>query len=244
MDLKLINFTTIYGFCLGMFILSLFVLGRYSLTAVLYQGMSKLKKDWMVSDRPYKKNQIMWEILWSSLTSLIFGFLGALIGLFLQLGWTKIYFNWDEHSVIYNGISFIFALFFHDTYYYWLHRLMHVEPYYSLVHKTHHFSIRTTSWTSFSFHPFEAILQTLALFILWLTIPMHWILILIHLVFMTITSVINHGNWEWYPLWFQKFSLTKIWIGATHHSKHHHLYKGNYGLYFTLWDKWMKTELK
>ncbi|MGZ5247104.1 MAG: hypothetical protein ACXWV5_08645, partial [Flavitalea sp.] len=31
-------------------------------------------------------------------------------------------------------------------------------------------------------------------------------------------------------------------IGATHHSLHHKQFKFNYGLYFTFWDKWKKTE--
>jgi sterol desaturase/sphingolipid hydroxylase (fatty acid hydroxylase superfamily) len=25
---------------------------------------------------------------------------------------------------------------------------------------------------------------------------------------------------------------------------HHEQFNGNYGLYFTFWDKWMKTEIK
>jgi Delta7-sterol 5-desaturase len=31
-------------------------------------------------------------------------------------------------------------------------------------------------------------------------------------------------------------------IGATHHSLHHKQFKYNYGLYFTFWDKWKRTE--
>lgn len=32
------------------------------------------------------------------------------------------------------------------------------------------------------------------------------------------------------------------WVHKTHHNMHHEKFNGNYGLYFTFWDKWMKTE--
>ena len=36
--------------------------------------------------------------------------------------------------------------------------------------------------------------------------------------------------------------LHKYLIGATHHDIHHRNSKKNFGLYFTFWDRWMKTE--
>ena len=54
----------------------------------------------------------------------------------------------------------------HETYYYWLHRWMHLPHIYKYVHKAHHESLTTTAWTSFSFHPIESFLQGLPLFIL------------------------------------------------------------------------------
>jgi sterol desaturase/sphingolipid hydroxylase (fatty acid hydroxylase superfamily) len=59
---------------------------------------------------------------------------------------------------------------------------------------------------------------------------------------MSITSVINHLNIEIYPEGFRKNFFLKWWIGATHHSMHHKQFKYNFGLYFTFWDKWKKTE--
>jgi Delta7-sterol 5-desaturase len=45
-----------------------------------------------------------------------------------------------------------------------------------------------------------------------------------------------------YPKKFHKHILGRWLIGATHHSLHHKQFRYNYGLYFTFWDKWKRTE--
>jgi sterol desaturase/sphingolipid hydroxylase (fatty acid hydroxylase superfamily) len=59
---------------------------------------------------------------------------------------------------------------------------------------------------------------------------------------MTFSSVINHLDIEIYPKNFHKHFFGRWLIGATHHSLHHKQFKYNYGLYFTFWDKWKRTE--
>ena len=59
---------------------------------------------------------------------------------------------------------------------------------------------------------------------------------------MTVSATINHLDIEIYPSNFEKHWLGAWIVGATHHSLHHSKFVENYGLYFTFWDKWMKTE--
>ena len=59
---------------------------------------------------------------------------------------------------------------------------------------------------------------------------------------MSISRVINHLDIEIYPKNFHRHFFGRWLIGATHHSLHHRQFKFNYGLYFTFWDKWKKTE--
>lgn len=92
-------------------------------------------------------------------------------------------------------------------------------------------------WTSFSFDWLETIFQILALYIIAFTIPLHLYSMAFILLFMSVSATINHLNYEVYP----KF-LMKYFIGATHHAYHHKEFKKNYGLYFTFWDKIMRTE--
>jgi sterol desaturase/sphingolipid hydroxylase (fatty acid hydroxylase superfamily) len=40
-----------------------------------------------------------------------------------------------------------------------------------------------------------------------------------------------------------RIPFLKYKTASTHHNLHHEKFKGNYGLYFTFWDKWMKTEI-
>jgi sterol desaturase/sphingolipid hydroxylase (fatty acid hydroxylase superfamily) len=61
---------------------------------------------------------------------------------------------------------------------------------------------------------------------------------------MTLSATVNHAGVEIYPSgkfgkWFKKWV-----IGATHHDAHHKKFNFNYGLYFTFWDRLMKTELE
>ncbi len=87
-------------------------------------------------------------------------------------------------------------------------------------------------------------LQALIIPVIVLFLPMRYWTIVAPLTFMTVTSVINHSNVEIYPKGFHMHWLSKWFIGATRHSPHHTQYKTSYGLYFTCWDKWMKTKSK
>jgi sterol desaturase/sphingolipid hydroxylase (fatty acid hydroxylase superfamily) len=58
---------------------------------------------------------------------------------------------------------------------------------------------------------------------------------------MTFSSVINHLDIEIYPK--NSYAIWSKWvIGATHHSLHHKYFKYNFGLYFTFWDRIIRTE--
>lgn len=190
------------------------------------------------------KKQYQREVMWSTLTSLFFALAGAGMVVLWQKGYTAIYEDINQYGWWWLPISFLIAALIHETYYYWLHRWMHRPKVYRLIHKVHHDSHITSPWTSFSFHPGEGVLQSVIIPLVILFLPMHYWTIVTLLTFMTLTSAINHSNVEIYPKGFHKHWLGKWMIGATHHSLHHTEYRFNFGLYFTFWDKWMKTESK
>lgn len=186
--------------------------------------------------------QAKMEIGRSALTSFIFALSGMGLILLWQGGYTKIYLSWSDYSWWYHPLSILTALFLHETYYYWLHRWMHRPKVYRLIHKWHHDSIETSSLTAFSFHPIESVLQALVipLFILWL--PLHIYSLFFLLLVMTISGTINHASVEIFPKGFAQNRFGKWMVGATHHDLHHKQFRFNFGLYFTFWDHWMKTE--
>jgi len=186
-------------------------------------------------------NQHWKEIMWSGITSIIFALSGVGLVWLWQNGYTQIYVD-GEYSIWVSLGSFLIALLLHETYYYWLHRWMHRPKIYRWIHKTHHDSIVTSPWTSFSFHPMESILQAIVVPLIVLFLPMHIGVVLLMLTIMTLSATINHLDIEIYPKHFERHWLGKWLVGATHHSLHHSKFIENYGLYFTFWDKWMNTE--
>ena len=181
---------------------------------------------------------------WSTLSALIFAAFACCTLWLWQAGCTKIYTGTEQYGNWWLPVSLLLAMLFQETYYYWLHRLMHHPSIYSIVHKVHHDSYTTSPFTAFSFHPLECLLQAFALPLLLLVLPLHPITLLVLLSVMTLTSVINHLNIELYPGRFHAHPLGKWLIGATHHAAHHALYQYNFGLYFTFWDRLFKTESK
>jgi Delta7-sterol 5-desaturase len=245
--MELPDLTNPFWFLVATIVVFAVVIGRYFLIAglfyfVFYKWKGEKWKKRKINSRDYKERQFRKEVSWSMITAFIFAVTGALMALLWQKGYTKIYDNASDYPLWWLAVSLMIALLTHETYYYWLHRWMHHPKIFSIVHKVHHDSNITSPWTAFSFHPLEGILQALFLPALLLVMPMHLYVLIVHLTIMTFSSVINHLDIEVYPKGFHKNFLGRWLIGATHHSLHHKQFKYNYGLYFTFWDKWKKTE--
>lgn len=225
------------------------ILLRYFLAAgFFYYYYFILKKDKFsnkkLSRRGIRKNQFKNEIIWSVYSSAIFALVGAVTYWLWQNDYTQIYLETEKYRYWYLPLSLLTVLLLHETYYYWIHRWMHHPKIFKYVHKVHHDSLTPTPWTAFSFHPWESLLEAIILPLILLVVPLNVFVLGFYLLLMTISSVINHLDIEVYPPVFLKSKIGKLFIGATHHHYHHSEFKTNYGLYFTFWDKWMRTESK
>lgn len=226
----------------------LIIVFRYFLVAGIFFLIFNYKnpKRWFPRkinpNRVYQVKQYYKEIFWSVVTSLIFALAGSLTMLAWHLGHTRIYTSLSWGDLIYAPLSLALVMFIHETYYYWVHRWMHLPRIFKLLHKVHHESLVTSAWTAFSFHPLEGLLQAIILPLILMVVPMHPLTILVLLIIMTVSSVINHLDVELYPKGAESHWLGKWLVGATHHSLHHQKFHQNYGLYFTFWDRWLKTE--
>jgi sterol desaturase/sphingolipid hydroxylase (fatty acid hydroxylase superfamily) len=205
------------------------------------------KKKWArplkkISAPPLREGQIKQEIQWSLMTSIVFGVIGGAFFWAATHGFTAIYFNLNERGLLYYFFSLGCLLFFHDAYFYWVHRWMHQPGLYRLLHKVHHDSRTPTPFASFSFHPLESILEAVIVPLLAFIIPVHWSAFILFLMTMTISGVVNHLGYEIFPRSGATHFLTKWLVTPTHHELHHLRIRGNYGLYFTWWDRWFHTE--
>jgi sterol desaturase/sphingolipid hydroxylase (fatty acid hydroxylase superfamily) len=245
--MELPDFTHPLWFLVAIAVVFAVVMGRYLLIAGLFYGTFYLwfPHKWQqrkINEKAYKQGQLKKEIKWSFFTAFLFAVAGSILLVLWQKGFTKVYLDIKEYPLWWLPASLAIALLLHETYYYWLHRWMHQPQIFRHVHKVHHDSNITSPWTAFSFHPLEGLLQAIFLPALLMLLPMHLYIIIIQLTIMTFSSVINHLDIEIYPRNFYKHFLGKWLIGASHHSLHHKQFKYNYGLYFTFWDKWKKTE--
>ena len=236
-----------YYFTMAFLLFFIIITGRYLLVAGLFYGVFYIwfPQRWhkkKLTDKSYKAGQLKREIGWSSVTAMIFSLAGVVTLLLWQNGATKVYTDIAAHGWWYLPVSLLLSMMLQETYYYWSHRLMHYPPVFRVVHKVHHDSNTTSPFTAFSFHPLEGLLQAIVLPLTLMILPMHPYVILLLLTLMTFSSVINHLNIEIFPPNFNKHVVGRWIIGATHHSMHHKQFRYNFGLYFTVWDKLVRTE--
>lgn len=181
------------------------------------------------------------EIKHSILTLFIFaGYAYIILNTKLR-GFTKIYDDIHQFSALYFILSILIALFIHDTYFYFMHRIMHHPKIFKHVHLVHHKSTNPNPFSSYSFHPIEAIIEGAVIIVIAITIPIHKLALGIFLLVMILYNIYGHLGYEIIPNWIRKSKIGKWLNTATNHNLHHKLGKDNYGLYFKFWDEIFKT---
>ena len=189
-----------------------------------------------------KTSKLWFELKYSISTVLIFAIIGTGVHLLSQKGYFLLYRDINQYSSLYLVISLILLVLFHDTYFYWTHRWMHHQKIFKYVHLVHHKSTNPSPWAAYSFHPIEAVVQALVFPIAISFIPAHTSIIFTFLIYMILRNVLGHLGFELFPKKFIRLKWLNWNTTTTHHNMHHELFNTNYGLYFTWWDKWCKTE--
>lgn len=154
---------------------------------------------------------------------------------------TTFYKDVNQYGWLYFFLALPLMFILHDAYFYWTHRLMHHKKLFRIFHLVHHKSTNPSPWAAYSFHPLEAVVEA-GIFPLFLfTIPIHFLHLFLFFFFMIVYNVYGHLGYELYPNGFNRTWIGK-WINtSTSHNQHHQFFKGNYGLYFTFWDRLMGT---
>jgi len=202
------------------------------------------RKKWnhlKIWQKPLRKVQLKHEVKWSMVTSIILGFIYLLIAYFTHLGFTKIYLPVSEKGIGYLLLSTAILIVWHDTWFYWIHRFMHLKVVLKKVHFTHHKSLDPSPLAAFAFHPLETILESGFMIIAVFLLPLHPAAILFVNLFQISMNVIGHSGHEFFPEWFVRHPIYKWFNSSTHHHMHHRHFSCNYGLYFNFWDRLLKT---
>ena len=192
----------------------------------------------------FRKHFFRHDILFSFGSILMAGMLTAILTLLDQMGLMKLYWDFKAHSTVWGYLQPVVLIFFTDAYFYWTHRWMHHPKIYRWVHKTHHKSTDPSPLTIFAFHPLENLVEFLPFVLLPMLIPIYWPILFLWQTLDLLNNVLGHLGYEIYPKNWVHLPFFKYKTASTHHNMHHEQFTGNYGLYFTFWDKWMKTEIK
>jgi Delta7-sterol 5-desaturase len=134
------------------------------------------------------------------------------------------------------ALQFAGYFFLFDTWFYWLHRWMHKEPYYSLVHKLHHRSTSPNLLTTLSVNPLESLVNGgfAPIFMMLFTVDETT-----RALISTTTIVMGlyvHTGYEFLPRWWNRSWATKWFITTTFHDQHHQYFNWNFGGFTTIWD--------
>jgi lathosterol oxidase len=189
---------------------------------------------------PDNKN-VLHEIKYSFFTVIIFGLVLIPVMWASKHRYTLIYYPIDKYGYPYYIFSIILMIFVHDAYFYWTHRMLHWKPLFKHVHITHHHSHNPTPFSAYCFHPVEALVEIGIIPLLVFTIPYHVSAIWIFSGYTLILNVAGHMGFEFFPKGFARNKWFKWHNTATHHNMHHRLINCNYGIYFNIWDRVMKT---
>lgn len=195
-----------------------------------------------ILDGTRQPGQVRREFTYSLATVIIFAANGLLVWLLAKAGTVDIYSEVAERGWVWWWASLVLIIVAHDAWFYWTHRALHHRRWFRAVHGRHHASLHPTPWAAYAFHPVEALVQAVFLPLFLLVVPMHEGAIAVFLVHMILRNTIGHCAHELLPWrWTPRGWLS--WITpVSHHHFHHARNRGNFGLYFTWWDRWCGTE--
>jgi sterol desaturase/sphingolipid hydroxylase (fatty acid hydroxylase superfamily) len=195
-----------------------------------------------ILDARPRPGQMHHELAYSLSTVAIFASNGALLWLLAANGKLRIYDDVARYGWAWWWASLALLVVAHDTWFYWTHRLLHHKRWFAAVHGRHHVSAQPTPWAAYSFHPVEALVQALFLPLFVALVPTHAAVIAVFLVHMIVRNAIGHCSHEVFPWAWTRHGALRWITPVTHHHFHHARNRGNYGLYFTWWDRWCGTE--
>jgi len=212
------------------------LLTAYFATGWLFFSNDPARADKIQQGRALPADKVRRDILQSvrSLLSIALMFsIGHVLYTRFHIGFAA----WPTHiwSVV---LSLLLSMLAYDTWFYWMHRLLHSRRFYRPIHRWHHLSLPSVAWSNNS----DTLLDNLFLQSYWmaahLIVPIAPAVLLVHKLYDHISGIIGHSGVEhggaicWPP---------SPMNSVTHHDQHHRFFNCNYAPHFTIWDRLMGT---
>ena len=220
----------------------LIIFGRYVILAAVAYGVFYVwkRRAWFFRKIQQKfplRSDYAREVGYSAVSSAIFAAMAWLcLGTSLR-PYTQFYSDIEQYGWWWLALSIPLTLLIHDAYFYWIHRLMHLPGLYRRIHLVHHKSVNPSPWAAYAFHPAESLLEAGIIPVLLFLIPLHPVSFWAFVTLMLVFNVYGHLGYELFSRKTYEHPLGR-WINSSvHHNMHHEKFHGNYGLYFTIWDR-------
>lgn len=184
--------------------------------------------------RPLGDGQLQRELLLSASSIGIFG-VGVIFpwGL-LQLGWAKLATNPSGLQIT---VEIFALLVWNEIHFYFNHWLLHTR-WLRRFHLLHHRSVVTTPWSTYAFHPVEALMLGNVILLPMLAHDFSVYALVSLPLFSLLFNSIGHSNYDWSPA-----RQTVFHNASRRHHLHHACFNGNYGFMFPFMDRLFKTGL-
>lgn len=142
------------------------------------------------------------------------------------------------------GLAATFAalLVVADAWFYAAHRLLHSPRLYKAIHVVHHKSVDVNPFSSYSFHPVEAVVLSIWIVPFVMLVPVYVPLLGVVQGIGLANNVMSHLGYEFFPRWYVRILPFRWMTTSTYHNLHHSTLHGNYGLMFRWWDRLFRTE--
>jgi sterol desaturase/sphingolipid hydroxylase (fatty acid hydroxylase superfamily) len=212
------------------------LLGAYLASCLIVMALNRVQGARKIQTRREPREQIRRDLLQSLKSlALIATMFGAGYWAYDRMGWG---FRAAPTSVLSVLVSLVVSMVLFDTWFYWLHRLLHSRWLFRAVHLWHHRTTTPEVWSNNS----DLLIDTLFLQSYWLCahflIPIAPLVLALHKLYDQFTGVMGHSGYEhagriaWPP--------SPI-LSVTHHDQHHRYSSCNYATHFSLWDRLLGT---
>lgn len=185
--------------------------------------------------RPLPRGQLRRELRASASSILIFGCGLVVPWWLLRAGWAQL----AADPPAWRVLGEIVALFYwNELHFYLSHRLLHTR-WLRRFHGVHHRSHIATPFSTYAFHPVEALMLGSVPLIPMLLHDFSFAALLALPVFSVVLNNLGHSNYE-----ASRSAPARGWLGASRrHHLHHACYQGNYGFLLEVFDRWAGTVL-
>ena len=185
--------------------------------------------------RPVPAGQLRREFAQSAISIAIFGTGLVFPWGLLQLGWAQLATEPHAGRIL---LEIVLLAIWNDVHFWVNHRLLH-GAWLRRFHGVHHRSVVTTPWSTYSFHPVEAVMLGNVILLPMLVHDFSFQALLSVPVFSLFFNSVGHSNYDF----FTQVSSGHWFAASRRHQLHHAHPGGNYGFQFTFMDRLFGTRL-